>query len=171
MAAPQSGSAAEASIEYAVKANLLYKFGEYISWPAEALGPPGAPATLCIVGDNPFGETLDKAVSGERIGEHPAEVKRLDAAAAETLCHILFTRGSAHQSIAEALRAVAGHPMLTITEAFNFGAGGGVINFVVRDNRVRFEIDQQAAAVNRLEISSKLLGLAVAVKPAGRSAP
>lgn len=155
------------TLEYAVKANFLYKFGEYVSWPPEALGPPGSPAVVCIVGDDPFGDALEKAVAGERIGPHPVVIKRLSTATADIVCQILFTRGSARQSTADTLKAVSGHPVLTITEASNYGAGGGVINFILRDGRVRFEIDLQAAGANQLEISSKLLGLAVAVKAAG----
>jgi hypothetical protein len=152
-------------LEYAVKANFLYKFADYVSWPAQALGADNAPVNLCVAGDDPFGRVLDDAVAGERLGTHPLAVRRMDEVTPDAPCHILFTRGSARQDIADALKAVEGRPVLTITEASNHGPGGGVITFVLKDNRVRFEIDQQAAAANGLEVSSKLLELAITVRP------
>lgn len=125
-----------------------------MTWPVGALGADDAPVNLCIVGEDPFGRVLDEAIAGERIGMHPVHVARVAQAAAR--CHIVFTR-----SDPDVVKAVAGRPVLTISE----GNAGAVITFVIRDNRVRFEIDQQAAAANGLEISSRLLALAVLVKP------
>jgi hypothetical protein len=150
------------NLEYAVKANFLYKFGDYVTWPATAF--TGNEAVLCLAGDDPFGRTLDDIVANERIAGRAIVVRRLDAVTRDAGCHILFTRGSARQNIADALMAVNGRPVLTVSEASNYGDGGGVITFVLRDNKVRFEIDQQAASRHGLEISSKLLDLAVSVR-------
>lgn len=144
------------ALEYAVKANFFYKFGDYVTWPADALGADGQPAILCVAGEDPFGDVLDKAVAGERIGAHPVLVRRFQQLTAQTDCNIVFTRRDA-----AAVKAVVGRPVLTISEA----DVGAVITFVISQNRVLFEIDQQAAAVNGLEISSRLLGLAVRVRP------
>jgi hypothetical protein len=54
--------------------------------------------------------------------------------------------------------------VLTVTDS-GAGGGAGIIDFVVRDNRVRFDINDEAAAQNGLVISSKLLNLALNVKP------
>ncbi len=155
LAAAQSAPAADpGTLEYAVKANFLYKFGDYVTWPPGAQGGDGAPVNLCLVGPDPFGRVLDDAVKGERIGTHPVQVRRIPRA--EENCHIVFTR-----SDPDVVKAVKGRPVLTISE----GNAGAVITFVIRDNRVRFEIDQQAAATNGLDISSRLLALAALVKP------
>ena len=159
-----AGSADNNTLEYAVKANFLYKFGDYVGWPPEVLGPPDTPAVICVVGADPFGRLLDDAVSGERIGEHPIAVRRLDAVTPESGCHILYVRDAQGQRTAEALKAVAGKPVLTITDVPDGQGSVGIINFVLRQNRVRFEIDEQTAVMSRLDISSKLLGLAVSVR-------
>lgn len=164
--APGNGwvrAADQGTIEYAVKANFLYKFSDYVAWPADALGADGAEVGLCVVGDDPFGAVLDTAVAGERIARHPIALKRLKAFSADAGCRVLYTKQP------EALKAAAGLAVLTISEGP--AAGSAVITFVIRNNRVRFEIDQQAAALNKLEISSKLLELAVSVKPRVGSAP
>jgi len=168
MAHVEPSRAADAgSLEYAVKANFLYKFGDYVTWPPEGLGEAGAPVNLCIAGDDPFGNALDELVAGEKIAGRPIAVVRLEIARADSQCQIAFTRGSAQQSINDVLAAFAGRPVLTITEASNFGAGGGVIHFILRDNRVRFEINQKTATDTGLGISSRLLQLAVVVHGGG----
>ena len=111
-------AADQRSLEYAVKANFLYKFGDYVTWPVGALGADDAPVNLCIVGEDPFGRVLDEAIAGERIGMHPVHVARVAQAAAR--CHIVFTR-----SDPDVVEAVAGRPVLTISE----GNAGAVIGW------------------------------------------
>jgi len=160
--APAAVRAAETSLEYAVKANFLYKFAAFVTWPQDTMAP-GSPAWLCLAGGDPFGGGLDETVRGQSIGTHPIAVVRLHGVTSDSTCHILYVRGPITRDV---LKTVAGRPILTITDqAGTDGVGGGVINFILKDNRVRFEIDERIAAANGLGISSKLLGLAVAVRP------
>jgi hypothetical protein len=156
--------AAEESLEYPVKATYLYKFAPFVEWPAAAFETPWSPVELCIVGDDPFGPVIDRAVSGQRIAGRPIAIRRLDRMEPETGCHIAYAAGSAAQPAAETLAAARGVPVLTVTDAAR-GPTRGIIHFVVEDNRVRFEIDNGAARENGIAISSKLLSLAVSVRP------
>jgi hypothetical protein len=157
----QAAEAQEESLEHAVKATYLYQFAPFIEWPG---GPTSAPLELCVVGDDPFGPLLDRAVSGQRIGGRLVELRRLEVAQSDDGCQILYIGGSAQQSAAEALQATRGAPVLTVTDAAQGPGPKGIIHFVILDNRVRFEIDAEAAAANGLKISSKLLDLAVNVR-------
>jgi hypothetical protein len=149
--------------EYSVKAAYLAKFGAFVEWPDAAFAAPASPLVLCILGDNPFGGALDQTVGGQRIGQRPIEVRRLDKADRTSGCHILYLTGSRKQSIAEALRLVRGAPVLTVTDDEHPGPPG-VIHFTVRDNHVRFTIDADMAAQDHLNLSSKLLSVAVSVR-------
>ena len=155
-AVPGGSRAAEPPIEYAVKASYLYKFAPFVQWPAAAFAGPSAPLIICIAGQDPFGHMLDDAVRGQRVNGHPFEVRHVDSVRPSMPCHILYAGGGA----AEALQAVASAPVLTVTDG---GQGGGIIQFVTVQGHVRFAINQAAAAGNGIEISSKLLGLAVKV--------
>ena len=132
------------SLEYPVKANYLARFAAFVTWPAGALGSGNAPITVCVVGDDPFGRTLDQALSG---------------------CDIAYLAGSSTQTVGEALAAVAGRPVLTVTDEVR-GSNRGVVHFTVFQNRVRFHIDSQLAGRGRLSISSRLLSLALSVRGA-----
>lgn len=157
MAAPAAG---QASLEYAVKSNFLYKFAPFVSWPPQAFAGSAA-LHICIAGADPFGAMLDGAVRGQRVGGRPITVRRMARIAGPEDCHILFVGQSRVQSAADMLRAVAGQPVLTITDEQQ-RMSGGIIHFVLRGGRVRFTIDRAAANASRLEINSKLLDLALA---------
>lgn len=146
------------SLEYSVKAAYLYKFGIYVDWPSGTFPSPNSPLNLCIVGEDPFGATLDAAVRGQRVDDHPVVVRRLKTLAPDAGCHIAYAGSADAQRSTDAAR---GSGVLTVSE----GGGATVINFVIKDNRVRFTIDDEAAAQNGLGISSRLLSLALNVKP------
>lgn len=161
LGAPGPAAAAEGqSLEQAVKATYLYKFGLFVEWPGAAFASANSAVNLCVVGEDPFGATLDNAVNGQRIGGREIAVRRLKTAGRESGCHILYAGGSEAQQV---MAAVRGSGVLTITDA-HAGTSAGIINFVIKDNRVRFNIDEAAAAQNGITISSKLLSLALDVK-------
>jgi hypothetical protein len=151
------------SVEYAVKATYLYKFAPFVEWPAGTF-EASDPLVICVVGSDPVADLVDEAVKGQGALGHPIEVLHVPAASPEARCHILYValRGAA---AARALERVRGKPVLTVTDAANELRATGIVNFVVQDNRVRFEIDLRAAAENHLVISSKLLNLASRVSP------
>ncbi len=98
---------------------------------------------------------------GQRIGARPIVVARLDRVERGAACNILFVAPSRRQPMAEALDKVRGQPVLTITDAAGDAGGRGMIDFVLKDSRVRFRIDIHAAERGGLTVSSKLLELAV----------
>jgi uncharacterized protein DUF4154 len=158
------GTAAAPAPDYAVKAAYLAKFALFVEWPEAAFDSATSPVNLCIAGTDPFGNTLDRLADGERIGARPLVLKRMPAAVRNSGCHILYIGGSPAQSVAEGLELVAGDGVLTVTDA-SMNQNPGILDFVISNGRVRFNVDEQAASMNRITISSHLLGLALSVKP------
>lgn len=154
------------ALEYAIKATYLYKFAAYVEWPASAFAAPDSPLALCVAGDDPFGATLDSAVRDQRIAGRAVVVRRLKSVGRDTDCQVLFAGGADPQR-AQFLAAVRGSAVLTVTDRRESGGTAGIIDFVMRDNRVRFDIDEAAATRSGLAISSKLLKLALNLKPPG----
>jgi hypothetical protein len=157
--------AADESLEYPVKAAFLAKFGSFVEWPAAAFATPASPLQLCVLGEDPFGAALDRAAGGQQAAGRAIEVKRLKAVRADAGCHILYIAPSEAPRIAQVTEALRGSAVLTVSDVKAPAGASGIINFVVKDERVRFDIDDEAAAQNKLSISSKLLGIAVNVKP------
>lgn len=158
-------AAADASLEYPVKANYLVKFASFVQWPAESL-EPGSPVMVCILGADPFGSVLDRAAGAETVGGHRLMVRRLDRVDARSGCQLVYLGASPEQTTGQALAALAGAPVLTVTDSAR-GVDRGIIHFAVSGHRVRFHIDDRRAARAGLSISSRLLNLALSVRARG----
>lgn len=150
-------------LEYAVKASYLYKFAPFVQWPPRAFATADSPLHLCLVGTDPFGSVLDDVVAGQQAQGHPIVIIRMASIDAEAQCHILYIGRSTAQSEIAALRAVAGKPVLTVTDGGD-DAQGGMIQFVLHKGRVRFIVNTTAATASGIQISSKLLELALKVE-------
>lgn len=155
---------AEPSLELAVKATYLYKLAAFVNWPAQAFAAPNAPLTICVQGADPFGPLLDQATNGQAVAGHPVAVRRLARLDVGSGCQIAFVAGGAAQSQAEALSAVAGSPVLTVTDGGRGATVKGIVHLLLAAGKVRFSIDAAQADRNGVGISSKLLALAVTVK-------
>ncbi len=159
-----SDAAPADSLEYAVKATFVYKFAAFVDWPPAAFGASASPFELCVVGNDPVAQIIDSVAAGQIAGDRPVTVRHLAAVARDSGCHILYVAFNGLPA-EEALDAVRSAPVLTITDSVHGGPAHGIISFVVQANRVRFDIDDAAAAESGLSISSKLLSLARAVRP------
>ena len=152
-------AAADVSLATAVKAAYLSKFAPFVTWPT---GTDGSSVfTICIVGADPFGASLNAAFAGLAIDGKPYQVVHVDTVGPNSTCKIAYLGGSPKQTVASALEAVRGTPMLTVTDE---GTPAGIISFKMHAGKVRFRIDNVAADANGLVLSSKLLGLALSVK-------
>jgi hypothetical protein len=151
------------TLEYPIKAAFLFKFGEFVQWPPDAFAASSGVLNICVVGDTAFATTVATAVQNETVAGRPVLTQALSSISASDPCHIAYIAGSAKQPVAEALSVVAGRPMLTVTDGAR-GPSTGIIHFVVLNNRVRFAIDDNAAAANGLTLSSALLNIAVSVQ-------
>ena len=149
------------SLEYGVKAAFLSKFGSYVEWPATAFNSPTSPFNLCLTGSaDEFGSTLEKVISGENINGRGVVIRRIKTVERNADCHILYISASESQRSEQIIESVRGNNVLTVGD----GGSNGIIDFVITNNRVRFNIDDEAAAQNGLIISSRLLSLALNVK-------
>jgi hypothetical protein len=164
LATGMAAGAENESLEYTIKAAYLSKFGLYVKWPNEAFSSPSSSLNLCVAGEDPFGAALDKAVADQRIGNRAITVRRLKSAGRESGCHILYVGGSDAPRAGQVIDAVRGGSVLTVGDSRGAAVAGAIINFVIKDNHVRFNIDEEAAAQNGLAISSRLLNLALNVK-------
>lgn len=157
-------SAALAQIsEQAVKAAFLPKFIRYVDWPPQAMPAGDGPLAICLLGRDPFGKLIDQAVSSEAIGSHSVVVRRIAGVDGAAGCQVVFVDSGSARSNAQALEALAGRPVLTVTDSRD-GDTAGMVHFALKDGRVRFSIDDAAAARSNLVISSRLLSLALSVK-------
>ena len=152
--------AASPSIEYRIKAVALLNFAKFTHWPASAFPRPGSPFVFGIKGDDPFGNSLTEALQGETISGHPVTAQPLKAEDQGYHCHLLFIGRSEATKLRGILKNLEARSILTVSDMEDFVGQGGMIQFVLHENRVRFDINSSAAAKSDLKLSSKLLSVA-----------
>jgi hypothetical protein len=155
--------AAEAEpLEYQVKAAFLLNFTKFVEWPPAAFEDEHSPLTICILGEDPFGNALKEIIKGEAVKGRNLSVQRIGRPPSPKACQVLFVSRSekeVHRTLAEAAPGV-----LTVGEGEKFLQDGGIVAFVIDNRRVRFDIDQPAAAKAMLTISSRLMNVARSVR-------
>jgi hypothetical protein len=162
-AAPGAEASAQVLSEYEVKAAFLVNFFKFVEWPPEAFATDTAPLVLVVVGEDPFGESLDEAIRGKKVGGHPLAVRRVGAGDDPGPAHMVFVSRSVRSQLAEILRRPHQPGALFVSDIEGFCVNGGAITFVIVQDRVRFEINIASASKQRLRIDSKLLTLATVV--------
>lgn len=164
LAGPVAAQAPGSAPEQSIKAAYLYHFGAYVGWPEQVL-PPDRPLTIGILDDEPVAGELEAITHEKRVNGRRIEVRRLTADEPLDGVQMLFvggTRAEVPEALAEKARESS---VLVVTESAGGLAAGGVINFLVIDERVRFEVSLDAADASGLSISSRLLAVAEHVLP------
>jgi hypothetical protein len=144
-------------LEYRVKAAFLFNFAQFVKWPPQAFPDPRAPLVIGILGDNPFGSTLDEIVSGEQVNGRSLVVRRGRKIDEIGPCHILFISRSEADRIGQILASVKGRNILTVADVESPAMREAMIRFATENNKIRLRINAEAAKAANLAISSKLL--------------
>lgn len=148
--------------EYDVEAAYLYNFGKFVHWPDSVKKQPSF--DICILGENPFGGTLDKLISHDHIDGKPIRKRVIGRTAEATGCAIIYISDSEAGNLRHILAALAGEDGLLVSNLPDFVQQGGMIQFVLQGDRVRFEVNLHPALRSHLVLSSELLKVAVSVK-------
>ncbi len=146
-----------APTEQQVKAVFVYNFTHFAEWPAARFASPTEPLVIGVLGSDEFAAQLDEVVRGERVGEHPLQVRRLHATEALGDCHILYVDRVEGALLGPALNALAGHATLIVSDVDGAARRGGMIEFAKNENRIRLLINVESARAAGLTLSSKLL--------------
>lgn len=152
--------------EYQVKAAFIYNFAKFVEWPEEVMGD-GRPFVIGIVGQDPFGNFIDEAITGKRIREKKMTVRRFSRIEEAVDSHILFISGSEEKKMTGLLKGLGRAPILTVSDADRFAGQGGMVQLVMEQNRVRFAVNVSAFERAGLKPSSQLLKLARIVPDGG----
>ncbi len=145
-----------------VEAAYLYNFGRFVRFPSDQ-AQASAPFVICILGGDSFGGTLDTLIANESIADRKIVVHRMKSPAAASGCQIVFIAQSEEARLAKDLASFEKSPVLTVSSAHGFLEQGGMIQFLVQNDRVRFAVNLTAAEQSGLVLSSELLKVAVRV--------
>ena len=152
-----------ASTEYEVKAAYLLNFGRFVRWPGARAVASGQTFPVCVMGEDPFGAILDATVRDEKIENLAVIASRVSTPQEASGCKILFLSRSEQGQARKTMAALKNAGVLTVSDMPDFLERGGIIQFVIRGNKVRFEVNLDNAQEAGLTLSSDLLKVADAV--------
>lgn len=166
--APAQGQPRAAG-EYEVKAAFLFNFARYVEWPADGFPPEGDPIVVTVLGEDPFGETLDSTLRDRTIQKRPLVVRRVARVEEVGNSQIVFIGKTASEDLPRILQRLDDAPVLTVGETAQFAQRGGMISFRKERDRIGFEINLASTERAHLKVSSQLLKLARIVGQGGKS--
>jgi hypothetical protein len=160
-----AGAASEEWSENALTAAYLYNFARFVEWPADRWITPDAPLVIGIIGNARAAGEVSAALSGRTIQGRPVGVWHLVDPASAGECHLVWVDSLAAGGWPDLRKRLDRRAVLTVGREEAFARQGGIIGLYMEEARLRFVINQEAAARARLRISSKLLALAAQIQP------
>ena len=151
---------AQAVSEHEVQAAFIYNFARFVTWPEAAFPGPSTPVRIAVLGDHGFSDVLEKTVADREVGSHPLKVLRCRNLKEATGAHIVFVPKGQPWEPEQISKHFGKAAVLLVGEEEGFATHGGTINFVLRDEKVHFQINPVAARKAGLVISARLLSLA-----------
>jgi hypothetical protein len=145
--------------EPALKAAFIYNLAKFTEWPHEALA--ARPFIMCVVGDADVSDALERTVKNRRLAGNGITVVRVTSAAMQRNCHVLYLSRVTAEQATQSVVALRGTPVLTISDLTGFTELGGIAQFFFEHGQMRFSIGLEAANRASLQISAKILTLAI----------
>jgi hypothetical protein len=151
--------------EYQIKAAFLFNFAQFVEWPTNAFQEATTPLVIGVLGEDPFGASLDETVRGEKVNNRPLVVQRYRRVEDIETCHMLFISQSERNRLEQIFAGLKNRSILTVGDLDGFALRGGMIRFVTEKNKIRLRINLPAAKAAGLTMSSKLLRPAEIIGP------
>jgi hypothetical protein len=160
--AVRAAGAAESYSEDAVKAAFLYRFTGYVDWPPQAAADPQF--TIAVLDAGGVATELERLLQNRQIQNRPAQVRPIKNLRELDGAQMLYIGGSHRDDLHRLISSVAGRPVLVVTSQEGGLDAGSSVNFLLIDQRVRFEISLDAAQGSGLRVASELLAVAIRVR-------
>ena len=162
-----AGARAQAAdaLERQVKAAYLYKFAGFVEWPDGCFARPDSALVIGVLGADALADQLEQTVAGHSANGRAIVVRKLRRGEPPGGLHILFLGALERSALQETLAASRHQPVLTVSDSEEAHALGSMVNFIVADDKLRFEVALKPVAAARMKISARMLAAAYKVQP------
>jgi TonB family protein len=151
----------QSASEYQVKAAYLYNFAKLAEWPDNGFSTPTSPIVFCVLGgDDDFVAMLRNTLRNKSINAHSLVAKALSSPSETDSCTLLFLRGSEKSRVPGVISGVKKSSTLLVGEDSSFLKNGGMINLVLKEGKVRFEVNSLALDRADIRFDTSFLNMA-----------
>ena len=158
----RASGAGESDSENAVKAAYLCRLGSFVDWPQSVLNDEQF--TIAVMDDDGVGAELEHLLPHQKIKNRRIQLRRVTSVREVADAQILYVGPSHRVGLSQIVASTTGRPVLLVTSQEAALDAGSMVNFVMVEHRVRFEISMDASARSNLTIGSELLSVAVRVQ-------
>ena len=144
-----------------IKAVYIYNFTKYIEWPQEYRKET---FVIGVLGDTPLTEELTKMAASKKVLGQSILVKKYNSSNDINKCHILYISSGSSTPFSSVVGKIKDFSTLLVTDTPGMASKGSAINFVIMQNRQKFELNESNAAKYKLKVSNSLEALAILVK-------
>lgn len=152
------GAQAQSMEEHDAKAAFVLKLVNFVQWPSNS-----GELVVGFIGADSTSEALQRMAAGKLVNGRGIVVRRLGQDGDLKACQVIYLGASERKNTASVLERLRGTSVLTVGESDGFGQHGGIVNLLLNEGRIRFEVNPHAAERAHLQISSRLLSLATIV--------
>lgn len=145
---------------YKLRTVVVYSFTRYVVWPD---GANKGDFEIKVLGDSPFLTELNVMAQSKKVGDRPIKVTKINGLSELKKCHILILPASQSSQLNAVLEALDGLPILVVTEEPGMGLKGSDINFIDKDGKLAFELNQSNVNKRKLKVSTELTRLAIII--------
>jgi YfiR/HmsC-like len=156
----RTNAQAQSLEEHDAKAAFMLKLVNFVQWPGDA---GSHDLVIGFIGADATSEALQRMASGKLVNGRGIVIRRLGRDGDLKACKVIFVGASERKNTSSVLESLRGTSVLTVGESDGFGQHGGIVNVLLNDGRIRFEVNPHAAERAHLQISSRLLSLATIV--------
>ncbi|MEY4907010.1 MAG: hypothetical protein RL260_728 [Pseudomonadota bacterium] len=151
--------------ESAVKARMVLSLARFVQWPASGDGADAGVLRLCVAARQSEVFGAFSALNGQVIAGRTVQVQPpVSGAGADAApCHVLYLHSSAERAT-ELLAQAARSATLTVGDAEGFLNRGGMVELMLVNDAIRFDIHLRALRAAQLALSSQVLRLARQVR-------
>lgn len=145
---------------YKLHSVFIYSFTRYIQWPeAYAQGD----FEILVLGDCPILEELKTMAQTKKVGDRKIKVEKINSPGEIKKCNILYVPAAKSAALSQIITKIAAQSILIITEEPGLGAKGSNINFIIKDGKLAFELNQTSVGKQNLRVSNELSRLAILI--------
>ncbi len=164
-----SATSVSASSEYQIKAVFIEKFTRFIKWPPEkSMDNLKQPFVIGVVGQDYFATLMKKVYADQKIRGKAVIVKTIYRLNQISDCHLLFIGKSYASKLSSILAQTKHQPIVTVADTQGFAEQGVLVNLIIKQQKMRFEINQSAVRRAGLKMSYVLLKMAKVIEPVKR---
>jgi hypothetical protein len=99
----------------------------------------------------------------KKVGDRPIKITKINSPSEIRKCNILFVPAGKSSQLTDVVSKVSNQSILVITEEPGSGAKGSNINFIMKEGKLAFELNQSAVGKQNLKVANELSRLAILI--------